>query len=238
MSDNMVSHTEPMVNPEDAKAIAEAQAKDPVVAPEAPAAPAAPEAPVAPEAPAAPAVSRDLSEIIQPFQQELATTGQLAPESIQKLSEALNIPQDLVKYTYAGMKQVQEQKNNAVLNEAGGSEAYSQMVKWAGDVYSPEEAEAFNRALYEGNQESAIGAIQQLKRKFTEVNGSFQPKAPAPAAPSVPVRSTGASAIVGAPTVKPFGSLSELMSAQKDVRYGKDPAYTAQVYQRAAVSKI
>lgn len=232
----------PMVNPATQKLVEEANKADPISEP-APAIPQAPagageQAPQPQGTPAessalAPASAEELEDILQPYQQELSSTGKLSEESIGKLSQELHIPQDIIRYTYEGMKAVSEQRNSAILSEAGGSEAYQAMVRWGSTTYSEDALETFNKAVLQGTKEEALVEIRKLKQKFTEVNGSFQPRIPPKSLPTVPAASTGHK-----PSMVAFANMSELMAAQRDPRYGKDPKYTQWVYNRAAISKI
>jgi len=244
MSGEITSHVEPMVNPKEAAAIQEAAGKNPVdygentkaLPAQAPASPAPAELPQSPPEAQPEAPPAELEAVLQPFQEELASTGELSEESIGRLSEQLQVPPELVKFTYEGMRVTRQRRDAEVLQTVGGSEAYQAMVQWASSSYKPEDAEAFNRAIISGTKEEALQAVQQLRQKFTEVNGSFQPRNAPPAPPSVPAQRTAASS--SRPSVEPFADLGELMSAQKDARYGKDSRYTQHVYQRASISKL
>lgn len=239
MSDVLASATVPLTKP-----IAVA----PVVPPETPAAAqvpavelqpsgapettAAPEASV-PETPQAP-TSVDTAELLQPFVEELSTKGSLSKESLQNLATKLDAPLEVVELVHDGMLARQATRNNDILTVAGGLETYNEMVKWASGVYTEDESKAFNAALVSGTKDSAITAVNNLRQRFTAVNGS--PKVEVAAAqrsPAAPVVTSKAPAVT---SVQPFASFQEQCAAQNDKRYGKDSAYTAEVYKRIALS--
>lgn len=217
------------------------------VAPETSAAPAVPAAPTAvdtPEVPAAPAEAaapkvpaESMEEILRPYHEELATTGEIKPESIKALAEKLGASEDIIRYTYAGMKAERVARDTEILAAVGGNDSYREMVTWASSVFTPEEAQAFNSALVSGTKEQAMTAVTSLKQRFTAVNGS--PKADIAAATqrqtTVPAVTPQQPAVAA---VKPFGSFSELVEAQRDKRYGTNAEYTTDVINRLRISRF
>jgi hypothetical protein len=114
------------------------------------------------------------------------------------------------------------------------------MVAWASSAYSADEAQAFNNALTKGTKEEALAAVARLKQRFTEVNGSPKAtiaKATQPLPASSMVKPT-AVAPASNQAIKPFGSFSELVEAQRDKRYGNELEYTASIIDRLRVSKF
>lgn len=215
------------------------------VAPAVPTAGAVPEAPaVAPVVPEAPAEAQtaepsaeSMEEILKPFHEELASTGEIKPESIKALAEKLGAPEEIVRYTYAGMKAERVARDSEILSAVGGSDSYREMVTWAQGAFSPEEAQAFNSALVGGTKEQAMSAVMGLKQRFTAVNGS--PKNEIAAATqkqtTVPAVTPQKPAVAA---VKPFGAFSELVEAQRDKRYGTNAEYTTEVINRLRISRF
>ena len=243
MGDNTISATVPFQRPTPAAPVVPPQAPAAEVIPQStPAAPAVePTVPPVAEtqAPATAAETVDFSETIKPYQEELASSGVLSDDSLKALAEKLGAPLDVVQLTYEGMLSRQQRLNNEILQVAGGSDVYTEMVKWASGTYSSEEAQAFNEALKSGDKAKATAEVQKLRQKFTAVNGSptaVQQKAQQAPTQSAPVAPPVAPQ--GNAGLKPFGSFEELRLAQRDKRYGTDPVYTAEVYQKAAVSKF
>ncbi len=231
MSDVLASAKVPLEKTPPATVDAAEAAVTPAVSTDAVQPAVVPEAPTAPES----TESVDFSEVIKPFSEELATKGELSGDSLKALAEKLGAPLEVVELTYEGMRSRQATRNNEILSVAGGQDAYAEMIGWARTSYSSEDAEKFNAALVSGTKDEALAAIRSLKDRFTAVNGSTKAeKAAATQLPTAPVapRAPAPAAIV------PFASFREQMAAQKDKRYGVDPAYTAEVYKRVALSKF
>lgn len=242
MGDNTISATVPFERPTPTAPVvppqAAAPAETPAVTPAAPTVePAVSTAETPTPQPTAETV--DFSETIKPYQEELASSGVLSDGSLKALAEKLGAPLDVVQLTYEGMLSRQQRLNNEILQVAGGQETYTEMVKWASSTYAPEEAQAFNEALKSGDKVKAAAEVQKLRQKFTAVNGSpttVQQRAQQSPTTAAPVAPTAAPA--GNSGIKPFGSFEELRLAQRDKRYGSDPVFTAEVYQKAAISKF
>lgn len=181
-----------------------------------------------------------IQELIGLANEELATTGKLSTESRQKIAEASGLPPEFVELTYEGMLARQQRTNDTLISAAGGQESYLEMVKWATTAYTADQAQAFNAALKTGDLTKAQAAVVELKARFTEVNGSpkalvakvVQPQA----VPSGAVATQVASA--GAPGVQPYASFNDMAEAMKDKRYGRDTAFTTEVYRRAHLTKF
>lgn len=230
MSGNIETATVPFVNPKDVPATPPIED---VVAPVAPVAEVPPVAP-AEEVPPVEEPKADFTEIMAPYQTELATTGELTSESLGKLAESLGAPPELVAYTYKGMQATKQERDASILEVAGGQEAYVEMVNWASGVFTPEEAQAFNSTLVSGTKADAQAAVAALGKKFTAVNGT--PKAVvAQVAPKVSAAPVAPRAPAD-PSLRPFVDFSALMLAQRDPRYNKDSEYTQQVVKRLSIS--
>lgn len=248
-TDVITSNTIPFVKPE-----AQPTASAPVADPVAPAAktevtsPEAiteqPKAEVIPQpesgsAPTPESVAA-MEALLEPYNKEFITTGDISEASLKELANKLGAPEYFVKYTFEGMKLERNRRDEAILSNAGGSDVYKEMVAWASSAYSADEAQAFNNALTKGTKEEALAVVARLKQRFTEVNGS--PKATiAKATQPLPASSVVKPTAV-APTsnqaIKPFGSFSELVEAQRDKRYGNELEYTASIIDRLRVSKF
>lgn len=249
-TDVITSNTIPFVKPE-----AQPTASAPVADPVAPAAKTEVTSPEVPnhEQPKAEVIPQPESEsaptpesvaameaLLEPYNKEFITTGDISEASLKELANKLGAPEHFVKYTFEGMKLERNRRDEAILSNAGGSDVYKEMVAWASSAYSADEAQAFNNALTKGTKEEALAVVARLKQRFTEVNGS--PKATiAKATQPLPASSVVKPTAV-APTsnqaIKPFGSFSELVEAQRDKRYGNELEYTASIIDRLRVSKF
>jgi len=209
------------------------------VVPEEPAVPQ-PEAAAETEAPPVPQ-SEVIQSVLSEANAELATTGELSEDSRKKLAEATGLPQDFIEITYEGMRARQQRNNQELLSVVGGSEAYKEMVSWATEAYSADDATAFNDALKSGDLQSAKKAMEVLKAKFTAVNGSPKAliaKVNAGAANAVPSAQVAPPSTQSQPSARPFASVTEAAEAMKDKRYGRDTEYTREIYRRVHVSKF
>lgn len=249
-TDVITSNTIPFVKPE-AKPTASAPVADPV-APAAQTEVTSPEVPIT-EQPKAEVIPQPESEsaptpesvaameaLLEPYNKEFITTGDISEASLKELANKLGAPEYFVKYTFEGMKLERNRRDEAILSNAGGSDVYKEMVAWASSAYSADEAQAFNNALTKGTKEEALAVVARLKQRFTEVNGS--PKATIAKAtqhlPASSVVKPTAVAPASNQAIKPFGSFSELVEAQRDKRYGNELEYTASIIDRLRVSKF
>lgn len=181
-----------------------------------------------------------MEALLEPYNKEFITTGDISEASLKELANKLGAPEHFVKYTFEGMKLERNRRDEAILSNAGGSDVYKEMVAWASSAYSADEAQAFNNALTKGTKEEALAVVARLKQRFTEVNGSPKAtiaKATQPLTASSVVKPT-AVAPASNQAIKPFGSFSELVEAQRDKRYGNELEYTASIIDRLRVSKF
>lgn len=247
-TDVITSNTIPFVKPE-----AQPTASAPVADPVAPAAKTEVTSPEVPNQPKAEVIPQPESEsaptpesvaameaLLEPYNKEFITTGDISEASLKELANKLGAPEHFVKYTFEGMKLERNRRDEAILSNAGGSDVYKEMVAWASSAYSADEAQAFNNALTKGTKEEALAVVARLKQRFTEVNGSPKAtiaKATQPLPASSVVKPT-AVAPASNQAIKPFGSFSELVEAQRDKRYGNELEYTASIIDRLRVSKF
>lgn len=245
-TDVITSNTIPFVKPE-AQPTASAPVADPteVTSPEVPNHEAITEQPKAevipqPESAPTPESVAAMEALLEPYNKEFITTGDISEASLKELANKLGAPEYFVKYTFEGMKLERNRRDEAILSNAGGSDVYKEMVAWASSAYSADEAQAFNNALTKGTKEEALAVVARLKQRFTEVNGSPKAtiaKATQPLPASSVVKPT-AVAPASNQAIKPFGSFSELVEAQRDKRYGNELEYTASIIDRLRVSKF
>lgn len=175
----------------------------------------------------------DHNAILQPFFEEFQMSGSLSDDSMSRCAEALGTTKELIGLVVDGMQARQQARVAAVFTPAGGEAAYREMIQWATEKFSPDEAQAFNQILDTGSVEEITTAVSNLKKQFTEVKGSPQVDQqkvipPTPTAGSSNVKPSSSSGVSDG-----FKSFSELMAAQKDPRYGKDDVYTKEVYRKA-----
>lgn len=163
-----------------------------------------------------------------PYTDEFNRTGDVSQESRGKIAESLKgilgeHAAEVVNDYIDGRKAHRDNSTSQIKAIAGGDQGYAEMVGWAKTNLSAEERGAFNKAVNSGDFHSASLAVQGLKSKFDASNGK------------TPSLVTGDNNILGQGG---FTSVHQLVEAQRDPRYGKDPDYTKQVQDKLSRSNI
>lgn len=156
----------------------------------------------------------------EPYTKEFVETGNISEESMKKL-ESSGIPSNMIRQYIDGARALAEKQVNELTNEIGGREVYSSMVEWASKNLSPQEIEAYNKAVSTDDAQQQALAVRGLYSKFKDTAG-----------PSF-IKGKSSSASNSAP----FESWAQVKEAMKDPRYGSDPAYRQKVTERLANSK-
>lgn len=144
---------------------------------------------------------------------EYAESGKLADSSYETLERA-GIPRHLVDGYIRGQEAILTETKNSVFKEVGGEEVYDSMTTWAADNLKAEEIAAYDKAVNSGDMNQITLAVKGLKARYAAAEGME------------PTVSIGGSATSDAPTFKSWAQVTKAMS---DPRYGKDPAYMAEV---------
>jgi hypothetical protein len=110
----------------------------------------------------------------------------------------------------------------AVVDAVGGKAVYDKALAWAGDNFSPEEANNYDAVIATGNKAAIAFAVEALTQRYKAAEG-FE-------------GDTISGGRTRAPAVKAFRSNAELATAIRDRRYHEDPAYRMDVEARLAVS--
>ena len=111
---------------------------------------------------------------------------------------------------------------NDIQDAVGGEEAYSQMIDWAKDNFTPQEIQAYDNALEVGDMNNINLALQALYFRYTDsvgVEGDM-------------IQGKASTAVDG------FRSQQEVVRAMGDPRYENDPAYRQDVYDKLERSNI
>lgn len=159
------------------------------------------------------------------FTTEFTETGTLSEESFQKLEKA-GFPRPLVEQYLAGAKvnvTIAKEQEAEIKGTVGGPEAYSQLTQWAKENLDVEEIEAYNQIMFSGDIKSIKFAVAGLKARFD-----------AQAEPNL-IRGNARPTVTKTDV---FRSAAEVVTAMKDSRYGKDPAYTRDVEMKLARSDV
>ena len=148
-------------------------------------------------------------------------TGKLDESSYDKLEKA-GIPRHLVDGYIRGQQAIINETKAAVFSEVGGEQAYDEMITWAADNLKEAEIAAYDKAVNSGDMNQITLAVKGLKARFAAAEGIE------------PTVNLGGSAPSDGST---FKSWAQVTKAMNDPRYGKDPAYMAEVESKLARSK-
>jgi len=157
------------------------------------------------------------------FSQELQMTGDVSEESKQQMVD-WGLPREIVEAHVEGQKAALQLEIQSVQNEVGGSEAYSQMIEWAGQNLDEADQTAFDQAVTQGGMEQMMFAVRSLKARWEASGGR--------SGNIIQGDTSAAQSYTG------YRSLAELTAAMKDPRYRDDVAYRRDVETRLSNSDI
>lgn len=156
------------------------------------------------------------------LEREYAANGELSAESLASLEKA-GISRPLVDAYIRGQEALLKETVSEMTALAGGEEGYKSMTAWAAENLPRAEIEAFNTAVSSGNRPLIRIAVAGLAARWKASEGD---------APDHLVGGRADAATGG--SGGGFRSAEEMVSAMRDPRYGKDPAYTRDVERRTA----
>ena len=149
--------------------------------------------------------------------------GQLSADTMQQLSSMdskelveayMQLQGESVEPTQTDPGDISDADVNAVKSAAGGEEAYSQLVEWAGSNLDQKSIEAFDEIINSGSVGAIKLAVNGLKSQYETANG-YEGRM-----------------LTGKPPVTSkdaYRSQAELVRAMSDPRYDNDPAYRQDV---------
>ena len=152
----------------------------------------------------------------------LANDGVITPESYAALA-AKGMSKDMVDNYIAGQQAIAGQLITKVHAAAGGEEAYSKLMDWAGTNWTPAQIDAYDAVMASGTEESITLALSGLKAAATAASG-----------PSLLTGDTGGDT-AGAGT---YQSKQEMTADMKNPLYKTDPAFRETVKRKLANSKV
>ena len=186
-----------------------------------------------PEAEAEPTSLSDNAGIITSASDEYyKNDGKLSPETLQKFKgmssedlvnayiEVTNSP-DWQANAPTQVDDVTDSQINEIKNTAGGEQAYTDMIQWAGQNLDKKTISTFDDIIAKGNIDAIKFAVQGLKSQYKNAVG-FEGTMVTGKAPSS--------------TKDVYRSQQELVSAMSDRRYDNDPAYRQDVIEKLARS--
>ena len=160
---------------------------------------------------------------------EYAAGGELSEESLEALSQLDS--KDLIKayvefysknaQKYEQARDLQATEQQAIMNIAGGEEAYGEMMQWAAQSLDPQEIDSYNSVTNSGNVSAIKFAVEALKSRYVTEVGQERELVTGRKAPS---------------KSQVFRSNAELARAIADPRYASDPAYRLDVEEKLARS--
>ena len=162
------------------------------------------------------------AELITSASDEFSEKGELTPETIEKFSsmssrelvEAYLEVQDSLPQVQSQAADIADAQVNDIKNFAGGEQAYSNLVNWAGENLGQADIDAFDQIVGTGSVEAIKLAVSGLKSQYDNANGyegqMYTGKAPKTSQDT-------------------FRSQAELVAAMSDRRYDNDPAYRQDV---------
>ena len=158
------------------------------------------------------------------LQEEYMSTGSLGEDSYKKLEDA-GISRQYADTYIAGVKALGEQIGNQVKSSVGGDAEYGNMVEWAKANYTPEQIQAYDKAVNSGDVNTAIMAAKGLRSDYTNVAGSEG-------------ETYGGTQAEPEGSGDVFRSNAEVTTAMKDPRYEYDQAYRQDVLSKLERSDI
>ena len=159
--------------------------------------------------------------VLDEFHQEYAESGELTPESYEKL-EGLGYDKDTVDIHIEGMKAIAAATLTKAHGVVGGEEEYTEMVNWAVDNMSEPEIESYNKQL-QGDESQWELALRGLHDKYLNSGD----------APVARIQSGEKPFKQG---IQPFMDQAEVKLAMGDKRYKNDPSYRKAIEERLAIS--
>jgi len=162
--------------------------------------------------------------------EEFDSNGKLSDETIEALSQLDS--KELID-TYQRIQSQYEDEApayepltaenvDAIQNAVGGEEAYSQMVGWAKENFTPDEIAAYDAALEQGDLKTINFGLQAMYYRYQDAVGYDGEM----------IQGKPAQAVDG------FRSQQEVVRAMSDERYENDPAYRQDVYNKLERSQL
>ena len=173
-------------------------------------------------------LSANASIITEASDEFYSNDGKITPETLEKFKgmssedlvnayiEVTNSP-DWQANAPTQVEDVTDAQINEVKNYAGGDQAYSDMIKWAGQNLDQKTISTFDDIVAKGNIDAIKFAVTGLKSQYLNAVG-FEGKMVTGKAPQT--------------SKDVYRSQAELVAAMNDKRYDNDPAYRQDVIQK------
>lgn len=153
---------------------------------------------------------------------KVVANGDLDAEDYAALSKQ-GISKEMVQSYVAGQQAIATQMVGRMHDTVGGEDTFNELLGWASENLAADEIAAFNNTVDNGSEAAVRMALQGLHSRFQAQGG----KAPN---------------LVGgkrqATNGDVFRSTAEVTKAMSDPRYGRDPAYRADVMAKLSRSNV
>lgn len=153
------------------------------------------------------------------FAKEFEENGELSKESLEALSKA-GYPKSIVDAYIHGMQATTEHFVNEVIKMAGTKDDYAKLVSYL-QVQPQDTIKAFNSLIERGDLKQIKLAIRGIQAEMKDAYGTHNS--------TIMSRN-----FAGGGVASGYKSQQEMIKAMSDPRYGKDKAYTNEVYQKVA----
>jgi len=145
---------------------------------------------------------------------EINELGSLSQETAEALGEDVASALEALVANQQQSVELSPEETEQIQSIVGGPEVYNQIIQWSSANLTPGERDAFNEVINSGNINAIYWAVKGLQSSYVNAVGSDGQMIQGRAASSAG---------------QTFRSMAELVRAQSDPRYDKDPAYRADV---------
>ena len=152
---------------------------------------------------------------------EYNETGKLSEDSYKALKEA-GYDKEIVDAVLAGWQAKADNFYNAVINVAGGEEAYKSLTQFVSSQ-GQSAVEAFNEVVNNANLNTITSYLAGVKAQMVAKYGTANPTLSGGGVANNPAG---------------FSDQNEMIKAMQDKRYGRDAKYTKEVEKKLAVSHL
>lgn len=169
---------------------------------------------------------------------EFETLGDVTPETIKTTAEAFGVTEEIARQFVDSQKALREAQTKLQGNVqdaqvadlhsvAGGPEGYAQFVQWGQTGLTADQRTAYD-AVLDTNPAAAKVMLQGFVEAWKSSGQGPQPR---------DVTRQGGGADTTAAGDKGYDSQAEMVKDMSDPRYGRDPAFRAQVARRIAAGR-
>lgn len=154
-------------------------------------------------------------DALKKYSDEFTKEGNLSEDSYAELAKK-GVSKDVINTIIQGQIARQQVALNSIYAQVGGEDTFKQMVQWASVSLSPEEREAYNKAVNSEDSQQIDFAVKGLHARYKQTQ-----------APKLMQGSQGTN-------MGGFRSRAEVQRAMADPRYETDKAYREDVMLRLA----